>query len=154
MLCFREFDTDRPDLTFESVCDIMGCDEATKALKLHAKRIRLEHLLTKKVEVTFRGAVKEPYRGPLFAGFSMFRPDEDPFGWVCFDDGREVDITKPLFFLHLATVEYRVDPKTVHYGLVLERVPHDEERYRRVGLGSTWNIDWMGDAQKVDTSIV
>lgn len=149
-LRFRDFDNHRQDDCFGSCCRVLEMDQALGTLNIKAKRKEIHHLLTREYS-------EEPdymYRMPLHQGYVIGLPDEDPSGWAEFDDERDVDGSEPIFFLHLATVDYWKDPKVEHYGLLLVKDTTQEEVYNRAGIGTAWDITWMADASDVSTRIV
>ena len=115
----------------------------------------IHHLLTRKADKTEYS--EEPgywYRTSLHRGYVVGLPDEDPSGWANFDDGRDVDRSEPVFFLHLATVDYCKDPKVEHCGLLLVKDAAQKEVYNRVGIGTASDITWMANASDVSTRII
>jgi hypothetical protein len=112
-----------------------------------AKRKEIHHLLTRKTDrIEYSEEPGYLYRTPLHQGYAIGLPDEDPSGWAEFDDGRDVDGSEPIFFLHLATVDDWKDPKVEHYGLLLVKNTAQKEVYNRVGIGTAWDVTWMADA--------
>ena len=117
--------------------------------------MEIQHLLLKKMEKTEKiDQAGSWYRTPLHEGYSIGLPNDPPSGWVEFDDGLDVDGSAPIFFLHLATIDYWIDPKLEQYGILIVRDPVQEEVYNRVGIGTTWDPSWMEDASKVSTRII
>ena len=152
---FRSFDSGRQDETLMSCCKVLEVDEKGGTLIISAKKVEIQHFLLKKMEKTEKtDQAGSWYRTPLHEGYSIGLPNDPPSGWVEFDDGLDVDGSEPIFFLHLATIDYWIDPKLEQYGILIVRDPVQEEVYNRVGIGTTWDPSWMEDASKVSTRII
>jgi hypothetical protein len=95
-----------------SCCKALEVDEEVATLIISAKKVNIQHLLTEKIEMTEKTVQAASCYGiPLQEGYIITLPNNSTSGWVEFDDGMDVDGSKTIVFLHLATLYYWTDLK-------------------------------------------
>jgi hypothetical protein len=158
-LRFRDFDNNRPEDGLRTRCKVLRVDEATGILNIEAKRLNISHLILSAIEkVPTKDLIGEmallSYRQPLVHGHAIGLKDENPYGWIEFDDDRDaLGRTEPVFFLYLGEAEYWTAPKAQYWGLLLVKDPAQEDVFTRVGMGSAWDLGWMDDVECERTAI-
>src|SRR5262249_15158642 len=93
-LRFRNLDINRPDHGFCRHCKVLGVEECTGILSIEAKILDISHLILFAMEKLFirdlmRQHSRLPYRQPLAQGYAIGLKDEEPSGWIEFDDDRD-----------------------------------------------------------------
>ncbi|KAF2667965.1 HET-domain-containing protein [Microthyrium microscopicum] len=159
-LRFRDFDYGRPDDSFGNDCKVLGVDRTSGLLSIEAKRVNIGNLISSVME---RNSVNDligekatrAYRQPLIQGFSIGLKDEEPYGWIEFDDDRDaLSEQEDVFFLLLAQADYWTKPFPQHWGLLLVKDQVLENTFNRVGMGSAWNLSFMRDFEREVTAII
>jgi hypothetical protein len=85
------------------------------------------------------------YRQPLIHGYAIGLKEEEPYGWIEFNDDRDaLGRVESVFFLPLGDTEYWSAPIVQHCGQLLVKDPTLENVFNRFGIGSVWNSVWMG----------
>jgi len=158
-LRFRDFDNMRPDELMMCDCEVLGVDEDTGVLTVSTIRIDITHWdfsLMEKVPLhelrNEKGRLA--YRQPLVQGYSVGSADTQLAGWIEFDDERDaLEITQPIFYMHLGKATYYTEPKVQYWGILLERHPTRNGAFKRVGMGSLYDSDFLKGLERQETAI-
>ena len=159
-LRFKDFDNMRPDEDLEQTCKVIGIDNATRILSISAIKLDIGQwdlsLMDRIPNQEYQGQKgRFAYREPVIQGYRVSsKHDAQLKGWIEYDDDRDAaKLTEPVYYLHLASAIYWNEPQVQYWGILIENHPTREGAFKRVGMGSLWDCEFLKTLEREDVAI-